>query len=489
MTKHFLLSVAGFFLMMLPAHAQSHTLRVRVYNQLYNTVAIGSVRGDRFILSDSIMTSNIMHDGVPLKLIAWSFPPEAQPGMYRIVLGQTTYARVMNEAPQQLDFIFNGEDIRLQTDFKAPADSLKVISSEENQAWFSFLKKELEYSQQIEALEMEVDFYRDKQSGFNADSLTGERKELEKKLAGAANSYNLLQMERETFVANAASENSHLFAARLIKTFREPFRDGYLLAEERNASWQKEYFRFIDFSDEALINTPVISDKIFDYLVTWNRREYNTAQREEAYIRAVDAVMAAVEEGTGKAGPVYEFVLDYLVDGFEGLNMNNVLAWILDNYAGTLCTTEEKTTLVRKLEAQKMGAGTVVPDFTIDDLHGQPVTFSQASKKRNLIVFWASWCPHCSSLLPEIKALFSGKSDLEVFAVSLDSSKADWQQAVSDAGVEHFRNLSDLKEWDGKAAEDYNIYATPTMFLVDSNRKIIARPATLEELAKMLSGN
>ena len=38
----------------------------------------------------------------------------------------------MNEAPQQLDFIFNNEDIIFETDFEKPAENLLVVLSEEN---------------------------------------------------------------------------------------------------------------------------------------------------------------------------------------------------------------------------------------------------------------------------------------------------------------------------------------------------------------------
>lgn len=33
-------------------------------------------------------------------------------------------------------------------------------------------------------------------------------------------------------------------------------------------------------------------------------------------------------------------------------------------------------------------------------------------------------------------------------------------------------NLSDLNGWEGKAAKDYFIYATPTMFLLDDNKNL-----------------
>jgi hypothetical protein len=76
-----------------------------------------------------------------LKKVRWQFPGNAVPGMYRLVFGQTVYARVMNEAPQQLDFIFNNENIILETNFTAPQDSLLVVLSEENRVWFGFSQR------------------------------------------------------------------------------------------------------------------------------------------------------------------------------------------------------------------------------------------------------------------------------------------------------------------------------------------------------------
>lgn len=487
MKKRFSAILLVLFSLVQTLAAQTYTLELRIQNQPFNSVAVGYMRGDRFILSDSVLTSNVIVSGRPLKIISWNFPSGAQPGIYRVVFGHTTYARVMDEPPQQLDFIFNGEDIQMETDFRAPADSLRIILSEENRTWFSFLEKEKEYRQILGELEMEVDFYQEKLARQGEGTGNGDTDNLRLKAAEVANSFNMLQMERESFVDKVSADASGMLASRIIKTFREPFRDGYLTEPERSVSWQKDYFRFIDFSDHALIYTPVLTDKIFDFLKSFNRREYSHAQREDAYIRAVEDVMLAVEKSTGKGGPVYEFVLDYLADGFEQLQMNKVLAWMADNYPEAVCSAGSRNTLSRKPEAQKMVVGSVVPDFTLNDLTGNRVTFSKDLKKINLVVFWASWCPHCNSLLKELSTFCSGKPDLEVFAVSLDRSADDWEKAVNETGMGKFRNLSDLQEWEGKVVDDYNVYATPAMFVVDANRRIIARPSSAADLSEVLS--
>ena len=38
--------------------------------------------------------------------------------------------------------------------------------------------------------------------------------------------------------------------------------------------------------------------------------------------------------------------------------------------------------------------------------------------------------------------------------------------------------------FDSEIASDYNLFATPSMFLIDENHKIIAKPTTIGELEK-----
>ncbi len=313
--------------------AQSYTVQVKIRNQPENPVVLGTLKGDEFTPFDTVEVQqmNSVHQE---KSIKFSFPENAIPGMYRLVFGQTTYARIMDEPPQQLDFIFNKENIVLETDFNAPADSLKVTGSEENRVWFDFLQREKEFRQKIEELEMEVDYYQ----GMLAEA-DGNLTDMETEAARVANEFNQLQLQRDRFISQTADENEVLFASRVIRTFREPVRDGYLTRQEREKSFQKEYFRYLDFSDESLIQTQVFTDKVFDFLVTFNQAGFTHEQREEAYTDAVDIVMRKIEEaGPGSRGsnPVAHFILNYLVTGFERLDMDNVIDFITEKYAGTL---------------------------------------------------------------------------------------------------------------------------------------------------------
>jgi peroxiredoxin len=203
-------------------------------------------------------------------------------------------------------------------------------------------------------------------------------------------------------------------------------------------------------------------------------------QQEQEFMKAIDVIVANTRENE----KVYEIILDYLIRGFEKLKLDNLITYIADKYSGTTCQTDEITTLERKLEAQKMETGTEVPDFKLPDINGDKVTLSQVQKDTTLLIFWASWCPHCMEILPQIKQWLNQQinSDFEVIAISLDTSRNDWTSKVIEMETESWYNLSDLQGWDGQTTINCNVFATPTMFLIDKDRRILAKPITVSEL-------
>ncbi|SHE46237.1 hypothetical protein SAMN05444274_101421 [Mariniphaga anaerophila] len=325
-----------FLFFSLVAFPQSYSLEIRIKNQPESKIVLGTLSGEVFTAVDSVEYSRLfMQNEKGVKVAKFNMPADFHTGMYRLVFGQTTYAKVMGESPQQLDFIFNAKNIVFETDFKAPADSLIVIQSEENRVWFGFLKKEKEYRKKLNLLEDEVDYLqmqygKAKESGESSSAING----IEAKMAQRANAFNQLQMEKNSFIEQAVEANNTLFASRLIGLYREPFRDGFLSRHERLEYFQRGYFRFFDFSDQSLINSNVITDKIFEYLVTYNNKNFTNEQREIAYIKAVDVIMNSVKKSVNDntANPVYRFVLNYLITGFERLEMKGVLVHISEKY-------------------------------------------------------------------------------------------------------------------------------------------------------------
>ena len=69
---------------------------------------------------------------------------------------------------------------------------------------------------------------------------------------------------------------------------------------------------------------------------------------------------------------------------------------------------------------------------------------------------------------------------VEIYAISIDTPRLDWENFVQTNDL-RWINVYEENGWLGKSAKQYNLYATPTMFLLDRDRKIISKPITFKD--------
>ena len=69
--------------------------------------------------------------------------------------------------------------------------------------------------------------------------------------------------------------------------------------------------------------------------------------------------------------------------------------------------------------------------------------------------------------------------DLGVLFVSLDNSKESFFDFT---GNLPFISISDYQGWNSPIAKNYYVFGTPTMYLLEKNRKIILRPNSLKQM-------
>lgn len=142
----------------------------------------------------------------------------------------------------------------------------------------------------------------------------------------------------------------------------------------------------------------------------------------------------------------------------------------------------------KSLDAAKTTAiGSKAPDFTLNDINGNPVSLSSFKGKYTLIDFWASWCGPCRVENPNVvKAYHAYKSKgFEILGVSLDEKKDKWEQAIKHDNLD-WPQVSDLKGWESSVAALYEVRAIPMNFLLDKDGKIIAKNLRGEQLLKKL---
>lgn len=139
--------------------------------------------------------------------------------------------------------------------------------------------------------------------------------------------------------------------------------------------------------------------------------------------------------------------------------------------------------------ASLVSAGHMAPDFTQNDVDGNPVKLSSFKGKFVLIDFWASWCGPCRAENPNVVKAYAKYKDknFEILGISLDETNAKdaWLAAIKKDGIT-WPQVSDLKGWKNEAGKLYAVNSIPQNFLIDPNGKIIATNLRGEELNKTL---
>jgi peroxiredoxin len=148
----------------------------------------------------------------------------------------------------------------------------------------------------------------------------------------------------------------------------------------------------------------------------------------------------------------------------------------------------------RLAQIKTVAIGQKAPDFTLNDVDGNPVSLYSklgGNTKLLLVDFWAAWCSPCRQENPNVVKVRNeyNKKGFDVFGVSLDRTKEDWVKAIADDKLT-WTHVSDLKYWDCVPAKLYAVSAIPANFLIDGNGIIVGHnlrgDALVEKVKELL---
>ena len=381
-------------------------------------------------------------------------------GFYRLIFSNEKF----------LDIIFDREDICLTTSITNPFDSARFIKFNQNEKYYDFLKQEKNFQKKMELLLPLIDDYP-KEDPF---------------YISIENQFKKNQIDIDRKAEDIIAEFPNSFFSKVIKSKKMPIIDGKINAIERKEYLKAHFFDNIDFSDSTLIHSDIFTSKSISFLTFFSDKSIPKPQLENNFIKASDIILAKAKVNQ----KVFELILDYLMQGFEEFQFYNVLNHLSKKYkVESSCENAGgKTTLQRRLDSyQKLAIGKKAPEIRSMDVFGKEVSLSNVKSDYTLIVFWASWCPHCEILMPELRKVYNNqiKKNLEIIGVSIDSSKTKLIDIIKKEKYS-WVNICDSKGWNGKIAEDYCVYATPTMLLLDSRKIILAKPISFRDLSREL---
>ena len=233
----------------------------------------------------------------------------------------------------------------------------------------------------------------------------------------------------------------------------------------------------IDFNDTTLIHSDFMWETIAEYITK--------AQNGYDMILATDNVLSrSVTSYT-----MYSAVYQYLISGFNELGVTMVVDYLIRMpHLEYLNPTDEQRDEITKIAESylRVRIGEQSPDIQFNTIDKFENTLSKIESKNTIILFWSYSCPHCRDMLFELGKLIKNNKDLAVVTVCVSGDLKEVKRMLRKAGLRKQFNICDGMGWNSPIVEAYAVDMTPSLFLLDENKVLIAKPFDIEEVKRIL---
>lgn len=391
-------------------------------------------------------------------------------GIYMIVLPGRNYFEMLISTDQ----IFS-----VSCSYTDYFNTLKFDGSDENTAFISYQKKWGKLQEQMAALSK-----RSQNNKDNKDSL---------------NVINEAQVAQEKvmkdYINSVIAENKGNMLGTLVRAILPPeIPEFQILNGTKNPDslrWVMNYnynkdhfFDNISFSDERLIRTPILHAKLNTFFSNV------VIQSPDSINKEIDKIIAKSRDNY----KVFQFVSVFLFNHFrtsEIMGHDAVMVKLADDIylsgKADWVTKEFKDDLRKQIELIRPNLiGKKAQNLVMDSYKGIFVSLYDVEKEFTILYFWEPDCGHCKEATPKLKAYYekAKNENIEVFAICTTAEKEKWSKYIEE------NQLTWINGWDPQRSSHfdyyYNVQSTPMVYILDKNKKIIAKKLSVENIGSFI---
>lgn len=478
------------FLMFLSTFAVfGQTMKFKINGQKDTTVHLIRYYGAKLFYADTaeIKGGFVEFDG-----------KKQQPGMMAILLPEQ----------KMFEFIYNNEEINIETIAPSFIETMKVKKSEENKVFFAYVQ--FISKQKIKAGELSAKRNALDKSSAEYTKLTEEIDVISK---------DVLTYQNDLIKNNPGKLVSKIVYMSMDVEVPEAPKDeaGNIIDSNfRFKYFRDHYFDHIDMTNDALVNTSIFHDKLEYYF------------SNKMMVQHWDTILKYSYELNDKLNPTsktFEYCVSWVTSNFgksKQMGMDKVYTLMADKYycsknsegkSPAFWMTEPKLEeLCEKISTQKnLVMGVVPPNLILRDSTDKKWVnmFKDINAEYTVLYFWDPECGHCKKITPKLQTLYEEKfkaRNIEIYAVgkAVGDDFGKWKKFIRENNLK-FINVAVTESLYTAAKTDarqfipqyttleslnyqqtYDIYATPRVFVLDKDKKIIAKQISISQLEDLM---
>lgn len=309
-------------------------------------------------------------------------------------------------------------------------DTYIIKGSKETAAYFDIYNRTNYNKLYIKALESEIEYFPDNAKKIDSIKLN-HNKYLE----------SIRIKDRNSFLRTYIGYNKEIIVPQEYKNKSEQ----YII---------DHYFDDIIFSDVRILNTRLLKNKLDDYF-----NNYMSKQSTDVILQKIDYLLDQT------TADVRDYVLWYLYSKY----FDNDLIYIhlSDVYFSKLTITNLteniRSEIVKRADVlRKITIGHLAPTFTYIDDDGNKIDLSEIDSKNTVLFFYKPDCQKCIREKRILGLIKKRHKNLTILHINISE--------------ENYSNVSQ------DIAVQYDIKTTPTIYILDKGKRIIAKNIKAEDI-------
>lgn len=249
---------------------------------------------------------------------------------------------------------------------------------------------------------------------------------------------------------------------------------------------KNHYWDYANLSDSTIIRTPILKSKLDDYFNKIIIPHPDTVVCES--IKLIERSRTNKTMFRYLCSYCFNFSLNSKIMGMDEAfykiakkyYLSGDAYWITDSIKLKI---EEK---VLKLKYNLIGEK--ARDIKMQTIDGELTSLYEIDANLILMLFWEPDCGHCKKEIPEIKTEILDKyscQDLKILAINIQDNTEKWSKFIEEHNLFDFINCYDPNNTSNYSYY-YNIESTPSIYLLDKNKIIIAKKIDVKTLAKII---
>lgn len=384
------------------------------------------------------------------------------------------YMAVSPKKVKLFEFLVNkNQHFKLVTDTANMTMHLKAEQSPENKIFFDYLQYSDRIFHKAQNLERQLK---------KTDKNSPEGKKLREEIAK-------LKKENQQKQQELIKTHPGLFVAKLFKAMQAVHQPKNPDSKDSLFAYHylvKHYWDNFDLSDPRLLHSPVYDQKIKTYF------KQLVPLEPDSVIRAIDRVIALARPSKECVSYlVWYFTVEYQNPKYMGFD--KVFVHLVDQYfakepvahtsASVLKLLKERADKIRPLLL-----GNRAPELILQDTSGNFVSFYEVKSPFTLLFFWDYQCHICKRQLAELVPLYpqlKKQYGLQLYGIDINPDLKAWKSAVRNRHLPGIQ-VNGTRTLKGDFTQLYDIHGTPQLFLLDKNKRIVAKQFSVNQLEKIL---